>query len=249
MSVRWRYSLERGFVCPVGVSYYDEPLTATAAADHSVPEFRGQAAEMQAGRALCHLLLLQVTQLVAAVDIAPDLTPHRETYNDGNTKTPNVENSCALNSEGSDKGVEGLFEFNRCMQGKCKSHSTCSQQKLYSQEKNATLKSPNSQERTISTKDEIKVIRDSDEPLGIPWTTYIPWPSRDTLRDTDTDLMTSLPDALWERMETIRGARTPCKGKLMCTFAHKPLTRCKWWLLVAVTRAKYRDNLSYWLTI
>ena len=83
------------------------------------------------------------------------------------------------------------------------------------------LNGKKSRQHVISMKDEIKVIRNSDEPLGVPWTTYIPWPSQDTLRNTDTDLMTSLPEALWERMETVRGAHVLYKGGLTyCTQAH-----------------------------
>ena len=228
---------------PLGVSWYDDG-NLTAATDHSMPEFRGQAAEMQAGRALCRLLLLQVTQLVAAADIAPDPTRHRESYGDSRT----IE-SCSRSPSNADSASE-LFEFYGYIQGKFQSHSMCFPQEYITIEKNGTFKSNQVVHRSdksgestktsglrtaafpdeahsrnkddksyvikenASTEGDVTVIRRNNvDPGAVPWTTYIPWPSQNASREADMDLMTSLPAALWDRMEAARRTYVPCKGK------------------------------------
>ena len=226
---------------PLGVSWYDDGHL-TAAADHSVPEFRGQAAEMQAGRAVCRLLLLQVTQLVAAADIAPDQIRHRESYGDSRTKESR--------SSSIADSASGLFEFNGYIEGKFQSHSMCFPQEYITLEKNRTFKSnqvvhrsDNSRESTKtsglrtaaftdeahsgdsddkgyvirdngSTDGDITIIRRNNiDPGAIPWTTYIAWPSQNVSREEDMNLMTSLPAALWDRMEAARRMYASCEGK------------------------------------
>ena len=65
-----------------------------------------------------------------------------------------------------------------------------------------------------STDGDITNIRQNDiDPGAIPWTTYIAWPSQNVSGEADMDLMTSLPAALWGRMEAARRMYASCEGK------------------------------------